>query len=374
MKKVLQIPNYYYPHIGGIEQTCQFLCEGLKDDFDVRVVCFSEDKTNKTIELNGVVIFKCGVVSNILRQALSLSYWRVLKNQITWGPDIVHLHYPNPFSALLLLLLLKKDTKLVVHWHSDVINQKKIYPFIKPIETRLLKRANMILTTSPNYRDCSLPLRPYLNKVKVLQSAIDVKALDIQPGDTSIIEEIKQTYHYKPIVFFVGRHIGYKGIEYLLEAEKHIISDCVVVVAGSGPLTESLKDTCHSDRVFFIGKLSDREKRCYYHAASVFAFPSITKNEAFGLTLAEAMYCEAVPVTFTIEGSGVNWVSVKDITCKEVPCFDSISYASAIDSLLADKILFRKLQIQGKQRIEDLFTTDKEVSLLKDYYNQLLGV
>lgn len=47
MKKVLQISNYYSPHIGGIESTCQYLSEGLGDQYNVRVVCFSEDKRIK---------------------------------------------------------------------------------------------------------------------------------------------------------------------------------------------------------------------------------------------------------------------------------------------------------------------------------------
>ena len=46
-KKVLQISNYYTPHIGGIEQTCQYLSEGLKDEYEVKVICFSEDKDQK---------------------------------------------------------------------------------------------------------------------------------------------------------------------------------------------------------------------------------------------------------------------------------------------------------------------------------------
>lgn len=36
-KKVLQISNYYTPHIGGIEQTCQYLSEGLKDEYEVKL-------------------------------------------------------------------------------------------------------------------------------------------------------------------------------------------------------------------------------------------------------------------------------------------------------------------------------------------------
>ena len=34
----------------------------------------------------------------------------------------------------------------------------RIYPFIKPFETMLLKRADLIAPTSPNYRDSSKPL------------------------------------------------------------------------------------------------------------------------------------------------------------------------------------------------------------------------
>ena len=52
-KRVLQISNYYTPHIGGIEQTCQYLSEGLKDEYEVKVICFSEDKETKVQETNG---------------------------------------------------------------------------------------------------------------------------------------------------------------------------------------------------------------------------------------------------------------------------------------------------------------------------------
>lgn len=31
MLKVLHVPNYYKPHIGGIEQTCHDIVESLKD-------------------------------------------------------------------------------------------------------------------------------------------------------------------------------------------------------------------------------------------------------------------------------------------------------------------------------------------------------
>ena len=47
MKKILHIPNYYKPHIGGIEQTCHDIVEALAGEYEQKVICFSEDKNTK---------------------------------------------------------------------------------------------------------------------------------------------------------------------------------------------------------------------------------------------------------------------------------------------------------------------------------------
>ena len=60
-KRVLQISNYYTPHIGGIEQTCQYLSEGLKDEYEVKVICFSEDKETKVQE-GKICLFHIGAI------------------------------------------------------------------------------------------------------------------------------------------------------------------------------------------------------------------------------------------------------------------------------------------------------------------------
>ena len=76
-----------------------------------------------------------------------------------------------------------------------------------------------------------------------------------------------------------------------------------VIIAGKGELTESLKAKAKNDqKIEFIGLISDFEKRAYLHACDIFCFPSITKNEAFGIALAEGMYFGKPAVTFTIAG------------------------------------------------------------------------
>ena len=195
----------------------------------------------------------------------------------------------------------------------------------------------------------------------------------LRDGDQEKINAVKAKYGNKPIVFFIGRHIQYKGLPHLVEAEKYVKSDCVFVIAGSGPLSDELKAQCKSSRVHFVGRLSDEDLKLHHYAASVFAFPSVTKNEAFGVALAEAMYCGTPAVTFTIPGSGVNWVSLNGETGIEVPNGDDKAFAEAIDKLIDDKELSKCYAENGMKRVRDNFTIPKMVEEMEKCYRELEG-
>lgn len=370
--KILHVSKYFYPYIGGIENTCKQLVDYMPEH-QIAVICFNEGNKDIVEKVSGTTVYRVATWINISRQALSLSYFGMLHKALKeFQPDIIHFHWANPFPAAVLLTMIPKRVKLVVHWHMDIIKQVSIYPFIKPIETAFLKRADMILVTSPNYRDGSLPLQRFKKKIRVLPSAIDVDGLRIRKEDEEHISSIKRKYGEKKIVFFIGRHIQYKGLSYLIEAEPLVKSDCVFVIGGIGPLTSELKQKCKSKRVYFTGRLSEDELRCYYYAASVFAFPSITKNEAFGLALAEAMCCGTPAVTFTISGSGVNWVSLNGITGLEVSNGDVGAYAQALDCLLSDDFLCRQYSQNGITRVKANFTIPVMIEKMKRYYEMLM--
>lgn len=367
----MHISKYYYPYIGGVENTCKYLADSFARSNEVVVICFNEGRDNLIEIVDGVKVYRVGTWIEIARQALSFAYFSILKKVIQdFEPDIIHFHWANPFPAAVLLSILPKNVKLVVHWHMDIVKQKKIYPFIKPFETALLKRADRIMVTSPNYRDGSKPLQSFKDKVDIVQSAIEEELFKRQDGDDKNIKRICAEYDYKPIIFFVGRHIQYKGLFYLLEAEKHVQSECVFVIAGKGPLTKELIASCSSDRVKFIGKISNDDLRCYLYASRVLAFPSITKNEAFGLSLVQGMYCKLPAVTFTIEGSGVNWVSINRKTCLEVANGDVKAYAHAIDQLISDNVLHHELAEAGYERVKKLFVLPKEIEACKECYEK----
>ena len=370
-KRVLHISKYYYPYLGGTESVCQDIVEGLKE-YESRVICFNDSNRTVCCEINGIQILRIGCFMKVASQSCSLFYYYYLKRNIqSWQPDIIHFHHPNPFVAFLLVRLIPANTKLIVHWHLDITKQKYIYPLVKRNERRLLERADSVIVTSPQYRDASLPLKPFLQKVKVVANGINIHRFDLQCNDEMRIKDIHKKYHYKRLIFFVGRHVEYKGLRYLIEAEKYVTTDCHIVIAGQGPLTEELKAKANLGRVSFVGRLSNDDLRCYLHAADVFAFPSITKNEAFGLALAEAMYCRCPAVTFYIEGSGVNWVSLNGVTGIEVDNSDSKKYASAIDKLLRDDLLRKQYADAARKRVVEYFTIEKEQEAANEIYKQL---
>lgn len=358
-KTILQIAKYYYPVEGGIETVTKYLGEGLTT-FEQVVVCFSQDGITRLDTVNGVKVYRIASSMKIASQDIAFSYYHYLKKIIyEEQPDIILLHCPNPFLYPITAKLTPKDVKLVLLWHSDILGKGILYKMVKQFEKVILRKADLILATSPNYIHPSSPIYDYRDKTEVVTNGIIKSDFVWRAGDETTIEEVRRKYHHKKIVFFVGRHAAYKGIDYLIEAEKYIQSDCIILIGGRGPETERLKAMTHSERIKFIGRIPNEYLRCYYYASDIFAFTSCTKQEAFGIALAEAMYCGSVPVTFTIEGSGVNWVSVGGETGIEVPLGDVKAYAEAIDRLLSDRDLYMKYATAGKDRVVRMFTSER---------------
>ena len=369
--KILHISKYYFPYKGGVENICKYIVDNSQHH-QVAVLCFNEGRSCCVDNVEGVTVYRVGTWVNISRQALSPLYFTMLKKALKeFKPEVIQFHWANPFPAAVLLTMIPKNVKLIVHWHMDIIQQAKIYPLIRPVETALLKRADRVVVTSPQYKEGSIPLQPFKDKIRIVQNAMDESLFTMRKGDDEAISRLKAKYGNRKIVFFIGRHIEYKGLHWLLQAEHEVKYDCAFVIAGGGPLTAKLRGECHSDRVCFVGRLNDDELRQHYYAASVFAFPSITKNEAFGVALAEAMYCYTPAVTFHIPGSGVNWVSLDKVTGIECPNRDSSALATAIDTLLSDEALSRRYAEASNKRVVENFTIPKMIEKMDEVYSEL---
>ena len=363
--KILQISNYYYPHIGGIEQVARDISCAVKGEGkdEIKVFCFNHVKNDTFETVDGVEIVKAGTFKKIASQSLSFSYGKLLEATFSdFKPDVVVFHYPNPFGARYLLKILQHypDCKLVLYWHLDITKQKILRLLFKKQNIKLLEKAHKIIATSPFYVMGSSYLSKYKEKCVAIPCCVAKDRVSLNEYSLKRASDIKESANGKTICFACGRHVPYKGIEYLVRASKLLSDDYIIYIAGQGPLTDSLKKLASDDqKVIFIGKVSNEELKAYYVASDIFCFPSITKNEAFGISLAEGMNFGKPAVTFTIPESGVNFVSIGGLTGIEVENSNYVQYAKAIEKLANDKNLRESYGKRAKERVEELFTEEK---------------
>jgi len=366
MKKILHISKYYYPYFGGIEDVVLSIVSGMKDRYEQHVICFNHEH-NGTIRTtnDGVEVIRVNTPVKISSQPLSLSYYRVLRDEIkTFQPDIIHVHFPNPLVGICLLAMPIK-AKLIIHWHSDIIGKGALYHLFRRSEKRLLERADAIIATSKQYIELSEPLQAFKQKIHILPNIVNEEKMRLQEGDEEIIKSIQDRYTGKQIVFFVGRHVPYKGIDILIRSAAFLPDDCIVLIGGTGEQTEYLQHLAQpfGDKIQFIGRLQDKEMRCYLRAASLFAFPSIDRREAFGVALAEALYCGLPAVSFHIAGSGSIWVNQHEKTGIVVDTIDPEAYAAAICTLLRNDALRVQYSAAAAEWIRANFLKDQILTL-----------
>ena len=358
MKKILHISKYYYPFFGGTEQIARDVVLALKGEYEQKVIAFNDGKDDRTDTVDGIEVIKCGCFAKIAAQSLSTSYGKHLHQVMKdFQPDIVVFHYPNPFVAALLLRELKTTkAKLVVYWHLDIIRQKYLRVLFASQNRRLLECAVKVIATSPNYIEGSQWLQSVKEKCVVVPNCINVERMSVTDDIQKRAEEIRTKNSGKTICVAVGRHTEYKGFTYLIQASKLLDGRFLIYITGTGELTEKLHEEANDDKkVVFTGQIDDMELKALILASDIFCFPSITKNEAFGLALAEGMYYGKPAVTFTIPGSGVNYVSINGETGIEVENRNVKKYAEAMKKLADDAELREKYGDAGRKRVEENF-------------------
>ena len=371
MKKILHISKYYYPFSGGTEQIARDVVLALKSAHEQKIIAFNDSREDKVDIVDGIEVTKCGCFTKIAAQSLSTSYGRQLhKLMKEFNPDIVVFHYPNPFVAALLLRELKNTkAKLVVYWHLDIVRQKYLKLLFTPQNKNLLERADKVIATSPNYIEGSKWLQSVKEKCVVVPNCINVERMTITPDVEKRAAEIREENRDKTICVAVGRHTEYKGFTYLVQASKLLDDNFRIFITGKGELTEKLHEEAKGDaKITFTGRIDDVELKALILASDIFCFPSITKNEAFGLALAEGMYYKKPAVTFTIPGSGVNYVSLDKVTGIEVENRNVEKYAEAMRILAQDKELSLKYGKAGKERVENNFLSTQFCNNIKKLF------
>jgi glycosyltransferase involved in cell wall biosynthesis len=105
-------------------------------------------------------------------------------------------------------------------------------------------------------------------------------------------------------LLFVGRLVPYKGVEVLLRALSRMAAPPPLLVVGDGPLRGRLEALAGQlgVAVRFLGRVGDGDLPALYRGARLTVLPSVTGQEAFGISLIESMACGTPVVASALPG------------------------------------------------------------------------
>ncbi|MFD1771948.1 glycosyltransferase [Sphingobacterium suaedae] len=369
--KVLQLGKFY-PIRGGVEKVMYDLTLGLSEQgISCDMLCAAtENHPAETIALNA-----CGRIL-VMPTQLKLAATMIAPLMITTlrkianTYDIIHIHHPDPMACLALWLSGYKG-KVVLHWHADILKQRMLLKLYKPLQNWLIKRADIIVGTSPVY----VAESTFLQHV---QHKLDYIPIGVEPAqvDRDQVRAIRARYAGKRLVFSLGRLVEYKGYEYLIRAAANLPDNYQILIGGKGPLHDTLKhliaDLGLKERVCLLGFLSDKEVPNYFAAADVFCLSSIWKTEAFAIVQIEAMSVGVPVVSTYIPGSGVSWVNKEDVSGLIVEAQNEEMLANALRRIFDEEGLRQRLSTGSTQRYQNYFTREAMVAKSRSIYTALL--
>ena len=370
--KILQFGKFYYPVFGGMERAMYEITEGLNArDIQCDVLCSNTRAVEEISKFDGYTVYRAASYGLLNSTPISPRLVTNLK-KLSGKYDILHVHHPDPM-AFLALYLVRPSAKVIIHWQSDIVRQELMLKLFLPLQNWVLRRADRIIVASDAYAQHSPYLAAYLDKVEVIPNGISDEKLQ---ANEEKVETIRERYKEKKIVLAFGRLVAYKGFRHLIDAAKFLGDDYQILIGGGGPEAEMLQEKIDTlklgNKVQLLGHIAEEEKYDYFQAASIFCLPSVTKAEAFGIVLLEAMAFGKPIVSSKIESSGMVWVNQDQVTGLQVPPGSPVELAKAIKKITNDPELYQTFSQNGRERYLELFTQEKMLDSLQTLYTKLL--
>jgi glycosyltransferase involved in cell wall biosynthesis len=369
--RVVHFGKFYPPDSGGIENVTESLAEGAAmAGMSVSVVCFDrEGRLSRDEVRNSVHVVRSRIALQAASQPLGVGYVHSAIRAAR-SAGVVHVHVPNPLAAFMVAFI-GRQSRVVVHWHSDIVNKGVLGQVVKPLERLMLNRADAIICTSQAYAASSTALKDFRHKVSVVPIGIRDTAAT-RPGDMALPPRLEAALLGKRIVLSVGRLVAYKGFDVLIEAARGFPDDVVTLIVGGGPLLEDLRTKIRArgldSNVIVTGHVLSDVLDSLFRRATVFCLPSVARSEAFGVVLVEAMSYGLPIVATEIEGSAVPWVNVHETTGLNVAVQDPAAMARACLSIIDDPELRNRFAVAARQRYLSHFTERQSIDAVLAVY------
>jgi glycosyltransferase involved in cell wall biosynthesis len=362
---------------GGIETFCIKACEELvRRNIDARIICGAEGQDPESFEKNGVTYhafpFKrreefpdFGTRFRKLCKRLSFSR-NCLDFLFNEDFDIIHVHKPFEFPIMHYLRQKGSGAKVVFGSHGTDFFFSDRYFFKRAVDASVACSGFNAMEVRQRYG--------------IVPEVIFNGADEERFKPCNVLEARRHCGLEEgfPYIGTVGRLIGLKGVQVLLEAMPKILAECPetrLLIIGDGDYGTRLEALARElgiiNNVSFVGRVEHDNLPRWINSLDVLVQPSIG-DESFGISIIEAMSC-GKPVVATRSG-GIPEIMEEGEVGYIVPKRDEILLAERIVSLVKNRDLAETMGLKARERVLARFTWEKVVTRLIEIYERVLAM
>lgn len=357
--------NYEYPPIGGGGGVINaLLAEELAKRHEVSVLTSrafdlpAEEVRGGVRVLRVPVLFRrqlaaANVPSLLAYVAQGIRLGRGLVQQAP--PDLINTHFALPSGPVGDALARAVGCPNVLSLHGgDLYDPSKWtsphrHALLRLWIRRLMRRADRLVGQSSNTIE---------NAHRYFDREVEVACIPLgirRPPEVAASREALGLREDAVLLVTVGRLVGRKAVDQLIELLPELPSPVQLVVVGSGPKQAEWQTLAArlglGERVRFTGQVGEADKIRFLRAADLYV--STSQHEGFGLVFLEAMAC-GLPVVCYDHGGQTDFLA-DGSTGRLVPLADRAAFLAALRELVAAPDRRRAIAAHNRKRVEAFF-------------------
>jgi len=352
--RIVEVNAFHYPFIGGIENRLHHICRRLGKEHEVFVLTSRLPGTAEREEMDNYTVIR--LPSRYLN-IYNPPYVRISKVREALDelrPDVVDLHYR--WSGSLIKGVLGYEGPKIYTCHNTLGEGVGLTHYASELNDRIflrhLHKFDRVVCVS-DYMRRDVAARGYSeDRLLTIYNGVDIPEKTSQDGD---------------YILSLGRLVRLKGLDCLIRAMQH--TNCHLRVCGEGPERKNLERLSQhlglTDRIDFMGWISEEEKKRMLCECRMFVIPSV--HEAYGMVAAEAM-SYGKPVIASNTGGLPEVVGDAGIL---VPPQDEKALAEAINALGQDESRRAQLGNAAKERMR-AFSWDEMAKRTLETYQEVV--